>query len=180
MTKQIHPETATPLIAGLTALAVTGRLLPHPSNVTPIGGLTVWGGLRLKPWQSVTAVVGAMLVSDFFIGFHYAMPQVYGTLIITTLAAHWLRPKSAIQIASFTVVSSIVFFITTNWIFYPWQTTSMYPHNWVGQMASYTAGLPFLRNSMIGDMTYTALFFGLEWVVARLKSRHKQILGGLV
>ncbi len=180
MLKKLNHETSSPLIAGLTALAVAGRLLPHPANVTPIGGLTVWGGTRLKPWQSITAVVGAMLIADVLIGFHRTMPQVYGTLILTTLAAHWLKPKSLIQIATFTVISSLVFFITTNWIFYPWQMSTLYPNNWGGQVASYIAALPFLRNSLIGDMTYTALFFGLEWATSRIKVENKQKLGGLV
>lgn len=170
----------SPLIAGLMGLAVAGRLLPHFANVTPIGGLTVWGGSRLKPWQAITAVVGAMLITDAFIGFHRAMPQVYGTLILTTISAHWLKPKSVIQIAGFTLVSSLLFFVTTNWIFYPWQMNTLYPNNWGGQVASYVAALPFLRNSLIGDMTYTALFFSLEWASSRIKVGYKQKLGGLV
>ena len=35
-----------------------------------------------------------------------------------------------------------------------------YPLNFHGMIESYVAGLPFLRNTMIGDLLYTGLLFG--------------------
>lgn len=162
------PKYSRELLAGLSALAVAGRLLPHPANITPIGGLSVWGGTRLSAVQSVGLVLGSMFVTDSLIGFHWAMPQVYVTLTLITLAAHWLKPTKMHQIAVFTLVSSVVFFLTTNAVFYPWQALHLYPQTWTGQMAAYTSALPFLRNSMIGDIGYTAVFFGLEWATRRV------------
>lgn len=155
----------------LLAFSVIGRLLPHPANMTPVGGLAIWSGTRLSKLQSVGLVTGSMFIADFFIGFHWAMPQVYVTLIITTLAAHWLQPKTVAQISLFTLISATVFFLTTNLVFYPWQASHMYSRDWVGQINAYIAALPFLRNSLIGDSAYTALFFSLEWAVNYLGER---------
>jgi formate-dependent nitrite reductase membrane component NrfD len=35
-----------------------------------------------------------------------------------------------------------------------------YPHTFVGLMASYTAGIPFLRNQILGDLFFSSVLFG--------------------
>ena len=36
----------------------------------------------------------------------------------------------------------------------------MYPQNLQGLLQGYVAGLPFFRNTLTGDILYTALLFG--------------------
>jgi hypothetical protein len=55
------------------------------------------------------------------------------------------------------VSSSLLFFFVTN--FGVWREGSMYPHTLGGLMSAYEMGLPFLRNTFIGDLVYTHLFF---------------------
>jgi hypothetical protein len=65
--------------------------------------------------------------------------------------------------------SSVVFFIITNWAV--WQFGTMYAHSLAGLLESYTMALPFFRNSLIGDVLYTAMLFG-SWAVVRSKIKH--------
>ena len=65
-----------------------------------------------------------------------------------------------------TLGSSIIFFLVTNFaLFYP---TMLYPHTVQGIMASYTAGIPFLKNAVIGDLIYSGILFaGYELVIKK-------------
>ena len=67
--------------------------------------------------------------------------------------------KNVLSIALGTLGGSIIFFLTTNfavWLFSDW-----YAENLSGLIMSYTLALPFFRNSLMGDIFYTAVFFGL-------------------
>ena len=52
--------------------------------------------------------------------------------------------------------ASLVFFLVTNFAF----LYAQYPHNFAGIIQAYTAGMPFLRGTLMGDMTYTLALFG--------------------
>jgi hypothetical protein len=55
------------------------------------------------------------------------------------------------------IAGSILFFLVTN--FGVWATSSMYEKTFSGLMRSYQMGIPFFRNTLLGDLFYTALFF---------------------
>jgi hypothetical protein len=59
------------------------------------------------------------------------------------------------------VLSSILFFIVTN--FGVWLTGGgwFYPKTWQGLMECYTLAIPFFRNTVAGDLVYTGALFGL-------------------
>ena len=42
-----------------------------------------------------------------------------------------------------------------------------YDRGWHGLLQSYTAGLPFLSNTLAGDLTYSAAFFGAYVLATR-------------
>ena len=44
----------------------------------------------------------------------------------------------------------------------------MYPHNGAGLMTCYVAGLPFLSNTVLGDLFFTSVLFGAYFWAARL------------
>ena len=71
------------LLIGMIAAAAALRLLPHPSNFTPIGALALFAGAHFddKRWAFVLPLA-AMLLSDAVIGFHVQMPIVYGTFAL--------------------------------------------------------------------------------------------------
>lgn len=155
----------------LVLIGVVGRLIPHIPNVTPIGGLTIWSGSRVSFNQSLAIVLGTMVVTDLFLGFHPTMPYVYVSLILTLGLTHWIKPKDVGSVAGLTLLNSVMFFLVTN--FGVWQMagvydTPLYPPTWQGLMQSYANALPFLRYSLAGDAAYVALFFGLEYMAGHM------------
>jgi hypothetical protein len=121
--------------------------------------------------------MAAMFLSDLIIGFHVTMPAVYIAFAITVVIGMFVaRNPKVLNIAAAAVTSTIIFFLLTN--FAAWLGSPLYPQNFGGLMESYIAGLVFLNNgtygisfflnSLIGDLFYTGLFFGVFYL-ARLR-----------
>lgn len=144
------------------------RVVPHAANFTPIGAIALFGGTYLNKKYALLVPLIAMAVSDVFIGFDSLESRlvVYGSILAAGAMGLWLRTrKNVYTITGAAIASSVIFFLVTNLpVFYP---ASMYPHTWAGALASYTNALPFFRNSLMGDLVYTAaLFGGYELVMA--------------
>jgi hypothetical protein len=144
----------------LIIIGVLSRLAPHPANVTAVGALAVFSGARYGRTKALIITVGTMFVSDVVLGFHAVMWATYGSFALSVLLAHLLlRKQSLSRIAGVTLASSILFYLVTN--FAVWFVPgSMYPRTLAGLLDSYIMALPFFRNSLIGDFSYVALFFG--------------------
>lgn len=151
------------LIGGfLIVLGILARFLPHSANFSPIGALALFAGFYLpKKWALIIPVL-AMLVSDFFLGFYepVVMVSVYFSFILTAFLASYLPKKQSWgKIAGLSVVSAILFFVLTNfavWAFTPW-----YAKNLSGFNQCFLLALPFFKNTLLGNLFYTAGFFGL-------------------
>ena len=152
--------------------AVLSRLFPHLPNVAPVTGLALFASAYLGIGYSIGVVFIAMFVSDLFVGF-YAWPimlSVYGAFFLASILGGYLKKhKSLLGIGVATLSASLLFFIITNtavWIF-----GTMYPHTLNGLAESYFMGLPFFRNSLIGDIIYTGVFFGIYEVAVLLSKK---------
>lgn len=162
-------------ILALIAIGVTARLMPHWPNVVPITALAIWGGTRLqKPWGIVIPLV-VMAISDIWLGGHSTVLYVYGSFLIIAVLSQLNSNKINFgRVGSLAVGGSLLFFLITN--FGVWATPTgpmaIYPHTLNGLIASYTMGIPFWRNSLIGDIGYTAAFFAADWAVCTFASRH--------
>ncbi len=147
------------------------RLLPHLPNFTPIAATALFGGTYLNKKYAFIVPLVAMFLSDIFLGFHGTMPYVYGSFILTGVIGLWLKNhKNARNIVGATLLSSVLFFLITN--FGVW-ATGWYPKTLSGLMQSYTMGLPFFRNTVLGDLCYTGVFFGAYELAQLLIVRYK-------
>lgn len=148
--------------ASLIFIAALSRLLPHPPNVAPIAAMALAGGVYFERRFALLIPLAALFFSDCIIGFHATIPYVYGCFIATGLIGMWLQShKKAVFIAGGTLISSIIFFIVTN--FGVWLTGGgwYYPKTLGGLAECYMLAIPFFRNSLLGDIGYTAVLFGL-------------------
>jgi hypothetical protein len=57
------------------------------------------------------------------------------------------------------MASGMVFFIVSN--FGVWVTSGMYAHTLDGLLECYVMALPFFRTSLMADLFYSAVLFGL-------------------
>jgi hypothetical protein len=141
------------------------RLLPHPPNVTPLTGIALFSGSTIGGMMAFGPPLLIMLISDAFLGFHATIPFVYGSFIIITLFGFILQYRNKLHhyiIAS--LCSSTLFFLITN--FGVWLTSPMYQKTINGLILCYTMGIPFFRNTILGDMFYTiGIFYGYTFIV---------------
>ncbi len=150
-----HFDKFFPLL--IISIGVLMRLVPHSPNFTPIAATALFGGTYLSKKYAFIIPVAAMLVSDYFIGFHHTMVYVYGSFILTGVIGIWLREhKSVRNVIGASLLSSVLFFLITN--FGVW-VNGAYARDISGLWQSYMMGIPFFRNTVAGDLFYTGAFF---------------------
>jgi hypothetical protein len=134
------------------------RLFPHMPNVTPITAMALFSGVYFtnKKYAFIVPIL-AMLISDLFIGFSTISIFVYLAFILVG----FIGVKSKKISISTVLISSICFFVITN--FGVWLIG--YPKTLAGLMECYTLAIPFFRNSLIGDVLFSAImYFSFEFV----------------
>ena len=154
-----------PLAACLVGLDVVARLLPHAPNFMPVAASAVFAGTIFRSRALALSVpVAAMLLSDIVLGFHdwRIMGVVYAALALPALVARWGRAlRPVVVLAPLVLASSLLFFATTN--FAVWAFSGMYAHDLHGLIHCYVAALPFLWNTVAGDVLWSTLLFGGWW-----------------
>jgi len=146
----------------LILVGVGLRLLPHAPNFAPIAALALFSGVYLSKRLAFVLPLAAMLISDIFLGFYdlKLMAAVYGSFALVAVLGFWLKNHKKWQtILGSSALGGILFFLITNfavWAFSPW-----YSKTFLGIVQCYTAALPFLRNTLLGDLFYAVLFFGI-------------------
>jgi hypothetical protein len=172
--KQSLVATAVGVI--FIGIAVLSRVLPHPLNFTPLTAIALFGGVYFSKRLAFVVPMAALLISDSILGFYGMMPWVYGSFLAAGLIGYFIRGrKSVLTVSAGTLVSSILFFLVTN--FGVWASGTMYLHSWAGLLECYTAAIPFFRNSFAGDVVFVAAMFGLyEGSLRLIAFRSKEVI----
>ena len=163
----LKPRFAT--LSAVVLLAALWRLVPHPWNLTPVSAMALFAGAHFSSRRTAYAVpIAVMLISNLFLGgFYSTQPFVLGCFAFSVFLGTRLRNhRDVLAILGMTITSSLVFFVVTNgahWAFAP-----EYPKNSEGLFACFAAGIPFFRNTVLGDLGFTAVFFGgFAWLESR-------------
>ncbi len=158
----------------LVVLGASARLLPHPANFVPLGAIAIFSGLFLPRKLALWLPIVALFISDLLIGFYSwpIMATVYASFLLTTFVATKISHKFA-PILGTTLAGAIFFFLTTNAAV--WAFGTMYTHNFAGLIQSYTMALPFFRNSLMGDLFFTAILVGSYLAAMALIKKHNVI-----
>lgn len=166
------PKNIIPIVILLVLLGSLARIFPHPANFAPIGAISLFSGLYLSKRLAFALPIIAMLVSDILIGFYNwkMMSAVYFSfLIIVYIGILVKRNKKITTILYGTLLGSIIFYLITNtavWIF-----GTMYPHTVNGLMSSYIMGIPFFKNTIIGDLFFVSILVGSMEAIIIMKTK---------
>jgi hypothetical protein len=166
-----------PLAGGLTigsaVFAAVFRLFRLLPNFSPVGALGLYGGARLPLWQALTLPLAVMVVSDVIL--HYTAYQafsmfnfwVYGSMLVNVLLGRLMlrRTESPWKIGGVAVLASVQFFLVTN--FSCWIGSPLYPQDIAGLTACYIEGVPFFQNTLLGDLLFSGVLFGLHAALSR-------------
>jgi hypothetical protein len=172
MENKINLKTA---IVFLIILMVTfSRLLPHIVNFSPLTAISLFGVAHFqKKWQAFLLPIFSVWLSDlalnnilyanYFEGFTWFYPGFYwqygSLLLIVVLGMFSLEKVNIKSIIGSVITASLIFFLISN--FGVWLGSKFYPQNLTGLITCYIAGLPFLKGTILGDLFYSGLMFGL-------------------
>jgi len=149
----------------LVMVGIILRFLPHIPNVAPVVAIALFSGCYLNKRYSVLVPFILMVISDIFIGMHNVVFFTWGSVLLIAILGVWLKKhKNIFSVPATSVLSSVLFFIITN--FGVW-LMGWYSHDGNGLVTCYVAALPFLKISMLGDLLYVAAFFGSYELIAR-------------
>jgi len=153
------------VLTGLVLLAAISRLIPHPLNFAPITGMALFSAVYFDEKKfAFTVPVLAMFLSDLIIGLHQTMITVYLSFLLIVGIGFLIKNKKSVgTVALASVGSSVLFFILTN--FGVWVLETMYAKDFSGLLLCYTAAIPFFQNTLLSDLFYTGLLFGVYEVV---------------
>ena len=162
-------------------LGVAVRFLPHQFSFTPVGASLLFFGAkgpRKQWWIPVAMLAASDLILTLFV-YRYKFTPEHLASIAWYAGARWvgtlLRKNSgAVRVIGASLALAVSFFLISN--FASWLSwRDLYPMTWAGLMASYTAGIPFFRRDVIGDLFFSGVFFGLPAAARVLAaSAHKR------
>lgn len=165
------------LIFSLVILGVASRFLPHPPNVTAVAAVSLLAGALLNSRIfAVLLPLGLYYVSDFFINNTVSrsffpeqeglvlwsgyMTWVYIGFGVTALIGYiMLKKRNNKRLAGATVFATLAFWLLSN--FGILIQAGGYPETIAGAMLCYGEAIPFLINSLIGNLVFSFLIFGI-------------------
>ncbi|HUC94919.1 MAG TPA: DUF6580 family putative transport protein [Candidatus Saccharimonadales bacterium] len=170
--KLLITKLAQPAV--FVAIGVFSRIIPHPANFAPITAMAIFGGVYLNKKRALTLPIAAMILSDLVIGFDNLPMRlsVYGSFLLAVFMGFWIKNhKDSKHIIFASLLSSILFFVITN--FSVWVFGTMYAKSVSGLAECYYLAIPFFRNTLLGDLMYTTVFFGsYELLVSFIRKKN--------
>lgn len=159
-------EKKYPLFLYITFTALS-RIIFHPANMTPVDSLCLFAGSKFSKLFAIIYILVCIAISDLLLMF-FSKGHVFGLWSIFTYSAYvfivYLGKKlpknySFYKLAAFSVTASLIFWLFSN--FGWWLTTPFYSKDFTGFLNCYIASLPFLRNTLLGDMCWVVVIFGV-------------------
>jgi hypothetical protein len=162
-------RVATPYLGGL-------------SNFAPLMAITLCAAVYLpRKWAFAVPFI-ALLISDLILNSYYHTPlfqsfmlATYSCYLLSALMGLWIsRHKNAGTLLGGCLASTLLFYVATNTL--AWAADPSYAQSFGGWLQALTIGdrihqpatWVFLRNSLVSDLIFTALFAGcMEWSAAR-------------
>ncbi|HTQ40879.1 MAG TPA: DUF6580 family putative transport protein [Pirellulales bacterium] len=89
-------------------------------------------------------------------------------MLVLPIVLGWFlqRRSNWLRIFGFAATPAILFYLVTDFVL--WPGNDLYPHTFSGQIDSYVAAFPFLRNMLLGDLFFSGLIFGVHrWAASQ-------------
>jgi hypothetical protein len=169
------------VLVSIIAFAAIFRLFPFYNNISPIGAIALFGAAHFtKKWQAIAIPLIATWLSDLYLNnvvytayyptftwFESNLAWTYAAYLLIGLGSFTFFKSeiSTSKVFNAAVCSGLVFFLVSN--FGVWFSGTMYPKTLAGLGACYTAAVPFLRGTMLGNLAFSALLFGVYFLLQR-------------
>lgn len=141
-------------------------------NLSVIGALALFAAARLGFWPGVAFTAAAIALKDVCLYFtaDWWQPYPLSWLYFSGYAlAGWFflrRSASFGRIAGTAVGVGLGFFVVSNFVSWLEQPLP-YGYSFQGLLNCYEAAIPFYRGTFLGDLVFSAAFFGAHAVLSR-------------
>lgn len=165
-------------------LGILSRILPHPSDMTALTSLSLLAGMQFSQTRAIAIVLTALIGSDLTLAYMEGYPVwgnwtwfTYSGYIFIILMSVKINNDTKPFLLSYLISMTLFYWIWTNWG--TWLLSGIYPHTLTGLASCFTAALPFLRNSLAGDMIWMCVLLGVRKTIGWRRATHFQQSGGL-
>ena len=158
-------------------IAAIARLMPHPNNFSPVGSMALFGGaVFASKYLKYAIPIVALYLSDLLLNntlyrswypnhdgmvfFTDYMVWSYISFILAVAIGHYLIKKISVKNVLMGAIGfTVVFFTISNFGVFM-SGIAGYPKTMSGLIACYSAGIPFIKSSLAGNLVYSTLLFG--------------------
>jgi len=158
----------------LIIIGVLTRLIPHSANFSPLVGIALFSGVYLNKKHAYLIPLAIYVLSDIIIGLHSTILFTWGSILLIYYLGSKLRNHKTVgNIGLYTIVSSILFFVVTN--FGVW-LLGWYGYSLEGFIRCFMLAIPFFRTSLLANFIYVGLLFGTyEYFLRKFKLAKESI-----
>jgi hypothetical protein len=161
------------VIIAVILFAAFLRLIPHLPNYSPMTAVALFGIYHFdKKWLAIAVTFIATFLTDmvlnntlyahmfssftlFYDGFVW---QYLALAVISFIGLIVIKKLSVKNVLIASLISTAAFFLISN--FGAFLSLPIYPKTFVGLTSALTAGLPFLKATMLSDLVYSSVLFG--------------------
>jgi hypothetical protein len=177
MRQQYIMTKRTGILIGFLALAIASRFFilagPAWANFSPMASMALFAGtyfsnrLQAISWTLLALwfsnlLLNNLLYTEFFPSFSFGFDSVHMGIFALISLLGSVNAQKSMNITRFVgsnLTAALGFFMLSN--FAVWFASEIaYPKNFQGLLSCYTAGLPFLKNSLLSQFLFSGLFFG--------------------
>jgi hypothetical protein len=168
-------DTRFLIISGMILLAAVSRFLPIAfpamANFSPVGTMALFGGAYFtkKHWAFIVPMVSLWLSNlvlnnvfytkwypTFSFGFETAVFISFA--LVVGIGMIFLKKVNIVNLLTANLLGTLGFFFVSN--FFVWMGGKMYTQDFSGLMTCFTMGLPFLKNTLLSNLVFSAIMFG--------------------
>ncbi len=166
------------LFCGLLVFGVIGAAWVDIPNVNPIAAIALFGGVVFgRAYLAIAcplAIIGLTIFGQAVASWPIQLTIAAG-LLVGVCAGRLVRHRAMlgsasritrsaiVAVAASSLACSLAFYVVSNWGW--WQFSGFYPPTVAGLGACLISGLPFLFNTLVGDLCFNATLFGLAAAV---------------
>jgi hypothetical protein len=137
-------------------------------NIAPLAAMALLGGMYFGRRYALWVPLTVLLLTDLVLNRQMGYPLIYwprafdyGAFLLVGLLGLWLRERKLGTKIAAAMATPFLFFFISNfavWLFGLNLANAHYPKTFAGLLGCYTAALPFLRGTVIGDWSFMAVF----------------------
>jgi hypothetical protein len=181
MKQQINPRplvlAAIILAAGIFRLLTASNTLTPLANFTPLGAMALFGGCYYQDkWKAYFLPLLTLWLTDVILNrflffhewvfFYSGFAWVYASFALMVLIGQYIKKVSFKSVVLSAVAGALMHWLISDFGVWLGGGTNIltglpYTRDWNGLMMCYYLAIPFMKNMAIGNVVFSAVFFGV-------------------